>query len=140
MVRNSGAAGLASKPAWGVLDGTCATVPSYEAPLAEIIPLPVRRASSTRVVLTRRGRLVRTFVVTFLVALLALMIAARVNAPGEVEVARTAVVGQGQSLSDVASRELPQMPVDDAVMTLRVFNDIGGTSVQAGQILRIPHL
>ncbi|MDO5696467.1 MAG: hypothetical protein Q4G51_00695 [Dermatophilus congolensis] len=141
-----GAIGMPGVPVWGALEGSCATVPSVDAPLAEVIPLPVRHASearrprSTQLVLTRRGRLVRTFVVAFLVALLALMVAARVGAPGEVESARTAVVGQGQTLIDVASRELPGMPLDDAVMAIRVFNDLGGTSVQAGQALRIPKL
>ena len=162
MVRSEVAAGVANGAgagaAWGALDGSCARAPYDEGPLAEVIPLPVPRAPAAaaesvsvcsvgsvgsvepKLVLTRRGRLVRTFVVAFFIALLALMAAARLGAPGEVETARTAVVGQGQSLTDVAARELPQIPLDEAVMTLRVFNDIGGTSVQAGQALRIPRL
>lgn len=155
MARSEVAAGAGVGAAWsalGPLDGSCARAPYVEGPLAEVIPLPVRRSpgaeapvrslesAGPRLVLTRRGRLVRTFVAAFFIALLALVAVARLGAPGEVETARTAVVVEGQTLADVAARELPQMPLDEAVMTLRVFNDIGGTSVQAGQALRIPRL
>lgn len=152
MVRGKGSASVVGDPLWSALDGSCATVPALEPPLAEVIALPVRRAPlpgrvagpvtvlAPRYVLTRRGRLVRTFVATFVMALLVLMAAARLGDPGDVEVARTAVVGHGQSLTDVASRELPALPTHEAVMAIRVFNDMGGTAVQAGQALRIPKL
>lgn len=152
MVRSIAVEGPArARAPWGAIDGSCATAPAYESPLAEVIPLPIgfepaspavpgAGSARPRVVLTRRGRLVRTFVATFMLALLALMVAARVAEPAPVETARTSVVGSDQTLVDVAAHELPGMPVGDAVMAIRVFNDMSGSSVEPGQRLLIPRL
>jgi hypothetical protein len=40
----------------------------------------------------------------------------------------------------VAARELPQLPVADAVARIQVANDLASAQVHAGQSLLIPHV
>lgn len=116
---------------------------------AEVVTLPLERSHSaavtqpvsrTRTVLTRRGRLLRTLTVLFVLALVGLALAARaMGAPG-VSYSHTAVVGSETSLVEVARSQLPQVPVREAVVILQGYNDLGDTSVRPGQRIRVPQV
>ena len=47
-------------------------------------------------------------------------------------------VQSGQTLSEVAAAQLPQLPLADAVARIQVANDLAGSDVHAGQTLLIP--
>ncbi|EBM0725498.1 LysM peptidoglycan-binding domain-containing protein, partial [Salmonella enterica subsp. enterica serovar Senftenberg] len=47
-------------------------------------------------------------------------------------------VESGQTLSEVAATQLPQLPLADAVARIQVANDLAGNDVHAGQTLLIP--
>ncbi len=51
---------------------------------------------------------------------------------------RTVTVLPGQTLSHVAVRELPSLPLGTAVAELQLANRLNTTHVHAGQVLRIP--
>lgn len=76
-----------------------------------------------------------------LLVLLALAIAASATArasagggPG----ARSITVAPGQTLSHIAVRELPELPVGTAVAEIQLANRLNTTHVHAGQQLVIP--
>ena len=89
--------------------------------------------------LTRVGRLAISL--TLAAALLAIGILAVVSSAGA---ARSAVpdhavtVTEGQTLSEVASRELPGLPVSEAVAELQLANNLPSAQVHAGQVLVVP--
>ncbi|WP_374968705.1 LysM peptidoglycan-binding domain-containing protein [Terrabacter sp. BE26] len=86
--------------------------------------------------LTRFGRLVRTLLVASVVALLGVGLAGQLaSATGD---PRTVTVQSGQTLSGIAARELPELPVADGVVQLQVANSLSTSQVHAGQQLVIP--
>jgi LysM repeat protein len=105
----------------------------------------VRRAAPP-LRLTRRGRAV-VLVVLALVASLASAVlfttASRAEQPvvgpaGAVP-ARTITVQRGDTLWDIAARELPRRDNQGAVAELRRLNHLGGYDVQPGDVLVLPH-
>jgi len=86
--------------------------------------------------LTRFGRLVRTILVASVIALLGVGLAGQLaSATGD---PRTVTVQSGQTLSGIAARELPELPVTDGVVQLQVANSLSTSQVHAGQQLVIP--
>lgn len=87
--------------------------------------------------LTARGR-------RLLVALVAVVMlvgggaAARAWATTSAPVTHTVTVHDGETLSEVAHRAYPSMPVADAVTKVALANDLNGLQVVAGQQLRLP--
>ena len=51
---------------------------------------------------------------------------------------RMVTVAPGQTLSEIAAVEMPGRPVAEAVVALRLANDLPGDGVAAGQELVIP--
>jgi hypothetical protein len=97
----------------------------------------VYRSDDSATRLTRRGRLVSTLMVTVAVAALAVALAASVGAaPPEIDHATT--VSAGQTLSEVAATQLPDLPIPDAVARIQLVNGLNSSEVQAGQVLLIP--
>lgn len=89
--------------------------------------------------LTRRGRLVRAFAVAVLVAVAAFAAwSATAQAADLGTEGRVVTVVQGDTLAEIAARELPEQPVDHAVMGLVRANDLSSDQVMAGQRLVIP--
>lgn len=89
--------------------------------------------------LTRRGRLAVTLLVTAAVLTLAVTMASGLGAP--TGVAQPVVtVAPGQTLSEVAAAELPQLPVRDAVVQLQLANGLNSLQVHAGQVLVVPSI
>jgi Tfp pilus assembly protein FimV len=95
-------------------------------------------ATPTRPVhLTRRGRLAR--LVALLVVLAALAWAAvGTLAAGAAGSPRQVTVQSGETLWQIASRELPQLPTSDGVAQLQLTNGLRSSEIRAGQVIQIP--
>ena len=87
--------------------------------------------------LSRRGRLVRTAGAIALVGALGWGVATAVTA-GATAPLNTVTVEAGQTLSSIAARELPDMPVREGVARLQLANGLSSSDVHAGQVLQIP--
>jgi hypothetical protein len=94
-------------------------------------------ADAGSVRLSRRGRLVRTAGAIALVGALGWGVASAVAA-GAAAPVHTVTVEAGQTLSSVAARELPEMPVREGVARLQLANGLSSSDVHAGQVLQIP--
>jgi hypothetical protein len=89
--------------------------------------------------LTRRGRLVITLMATLAVTTLALMLATTVDAVAP-QIDHATTVLAGQTLSEVAARQLPSLSIQNAVARIQLANDLNSLQVHAGQSLLIPAL
>lgn len=104
-------------------------------PTGDAVPAPVHGGLH----LTRAGRLAISLTVA--AVLLTIGILAVLNSAGAatVPVADHAVtVTEGQTLSEVASHELPGLPVSEAVAELQLANNLPSAHVHAGQVLVVP--
>jgi outer membrane murein-binding lipoprotein Lpp len=86
--------------------------------------------------LTRAGRLAITL--TVLVAAVVLAISLLSGGASATQIDHATTVESGQTLSEVAAAQLPQLPLADAVARIQVANDLAGSDVHAGQTLLIP--
>ena len=86
--------------------------------------------------ITRAGRLLIT--TTVLVALVALAVALFSGGASATAIDHSTTVRQGQTLSEIATTQLPGLPVADAVARIQVANDLTSDQVHAGQTLLIP--
>ena len=104
-------------------------------PALVLVPAPASRPAG-RIRVTRIGRLAATLLATVVVVTAAVLgitgLGAASTAPHPV------TVQAGQTLSEIAARELPDVPVRDAVADIAVANNLAGTQVRAGQVLLIP--
>jgi len=89
--------------------------------------------------LTRRGRIVITLVAALAVAALAVALANSVDAAAP-QIAHATTVSAGQTLSGVASAQLPGLPIADAVARIQLVNGLNTSQVHAGQSLLIPQM
>lgn len=105
-------------------------------PTGEAVPT----SAPGRLRLTRAGRLAITLTVAaVLLAVAAVGLASRTGAAAPATVADHAVtVAQGQTLSEIAVRELPDLPVASAVAELQLANNLPSAHVHAGQVLVVP--
>lgn len=86
--------------------------------------------------LTRFGRLVVALLVAAVISVLAVGLAGQIaSASGE---PRVVTVQAGQSLSGIAARELPDLPISDGVVELQIANALSTTQIHTGQRLVIP--
>ncbi len=86
--------------------------------------------------LTHRGRLVVALLVAVMLSALALAFAGQLaSAAGPT---RSVTVGAGQTLSEIAARELPQLPITSGIVELQLANNLSTSHVHAGQTLVIP--
>jgi nucleoid-associated protein YgaU len=86
--------------------------------------------------LTRLGRLVVAVVIATAVALLGVGLAGQLATAGSA--LRAVTVVSGDTLSDIAARELPGLPVADGVIEIQLANRLSSTQISAGQALVIP--
>ena len=98
---------------------------------AEVAAVP-----ATPLRLTRAARLAVTL--TVVVAAVALAIALFTGGASATVIDHSTTVQPGQTLSEIAVRELPQLPMTEAVVQLQVANDLTSSNVHAGQTLLIP--
>ena len=97
---------------------------------------PLAHATSLR--LTRRGRLVRSAALLALATgLVGTVGVARAAGPSVLPQPQRAVVVQaGDSLWQIASEELPGMPVADAVARIQLANDMSTAQIRVGAFNR----
>ncbi|ADU47952.1 LysM peptidoglycan-binding domain-containing protein [Intrasporangium calvum] len=113
-------------------------VPVEPAPVARPRLVLVPPVTEPTYRLTRRGRVVVAFFVALLVAALGLALAGQLaSASGQPE---SVTVEAGQTLSEIALRELPQLPIAAGVVELQLANNLSTSYVHAGQTLVIPEL
>lgn len=94
----------------------------------------IRPAAPLR--LTRAGRLAITM--TVVVAGVVLAISLLSGGASAAVIDHSTTVEAGQTLSEVAATQLPQLPISEAVARIQVVNDLAGSDVHAGQTLLIP--
>jgi hypothetical protein len=94
------------------------------------------RAAAPAIRLTRFGRLLRTLLVACVIALLGVGLAGQLaSATGD---PRLVTVQPGQTLSGIASHELPDLTIGDGVVQLQVANGLSTSQIHVGQQLVIP--
>lgn len=100
------------------------------APVPEAVPVAERGLR-----LTRRGRRVVGLALATVVAGVAF-----IGLPGSGATAadHAVTVRAGQTLSEIAVRELPDLPVRTAVAEIQLANNLAGEQVSAGQVIVIP--
>lgn len=97
---------------------------------------PVEVVPAAPLTLTRAGRLAMT--ATVAAAVLVLVITLFSGGASATVIDHSTTVSAGQTLSEIAVRELPQLPVADAVARIQVANDLTSSDIHAGQTLLIP--
>jgi len=137
---------MALRDAWASRDDYPAGAPAArgaksgrgERHLYLVRPEDVVARPAPRLVLTRAGRLARTLLAVGVLSLGILMLSARLAAPGPIVVDHEIVVRPGQTLSHVATEQLPSLPVDRGVGLLREVNGLSSSQLSAGQVLEVP--
>ncbi|WP_344190515.1 LysM peptidoglycan-binding domain-containing protein [Pedococcus aerophilus] len=94
----------------------------------------IRPAAPLR--LTRAGRLAVTMTVVVVGVVLAISLLS--GGASAVVIDHSTTVQAGQTLSEVAATQLPQLPINEAVAQIQIANDLAGSDVHAGQTLLIP--
>lgn len=101
-----------------------------------LVPSDPRAARPGRLHLTAAGR-----VVLLGLALLAAFVAALVIlsvSGGAPAVDHTVTVEPGQTLSEIAATELPELSVAEGVAQIQIANELRSSQVSAGEVLDIP--
>ena len=96
----------------------------------------VAAVPATPLRLTRAARLALTL--TVVISAVALAIALFSGGASATVIDHSTTVQSGQTLSEIAVQQLPQLPMAEAVVQLQVANDLTGSNVHAGQTLLIP--
>lgn len=110
--------------------------PPAPRPRLHLVPSPVEvPARSTGVRLTRRGR-VTVILAAALIVLIAL--GSWASSLGGSVSATTVTVQPGETLSQIAARDLPELSVAEGVARIQLANNLSGTEIGAGQSLTIP--
>ncbi len=106
-------------------------------PLLHLVPTG-RDASAAKpdLRISRFGRLLVTIAAVVVAAVLAVTLLGVAAAGASID--HTVTVRAGQTLSEVASAELPQLPVAEGVVNIQLANDLSTSQVHAGQELAIP--
>jgi LysM repeat protein len=94
----------------------------------DVATIPVR--------MTRRGRLVRTVLAVAVALAVAWSVVTAVTAGAAGP--QVVTVTKGQTLSEIAARQLPDVPVRDAVAAFQLANGLNSSDIHAGQVLRVP--
>ncbi len=92
--------------------------------------------AGTGLSLTRRGRLVLLVLVALAVA--AVVVLAGIGGAGAAQPDRTVTVLPGQTLSEVAAAELPELSISEGIVALQLANSLNTAQVSAGQELVVP--
>ncbi len=92
--------------------------------------------AGTGLSVTRRGRLVILALVALAVA--AVVVLAGIGGAGAAQPERTVTVLPGQTLSEVAAAELPELSISEGIVALQLANSLNTAQVSAGQELVVP--
>ena len=108
----------------------------------QLVSLPtgtaVPEVPATPLRITRAGRLALTL--TVVVAAVALAVALFSGGASATVIDHSTTVGTGQTLSEIATQQLPHLPMAEAVAQLQIANDLTGSDIHAGQTLLIPRV
>lgn len=99
---------------------------------------PLTEAPAAAGGLTRRGRLLRTLLVFTVLMVGVLHLVDPAPAQPDLTVHHTAIVLPGQTLSEIAHRELPAVSVEEGIRRIQLVNGLPNTALAAGQVLAIP--
>jgi len=94
------------------------------------------RATEPPLRLTRLGRLVIAVVIATAVAMLGVGLAGQLATASSAP--RAVTVSSGDTLSEIAARELPGLPIAEGVIELQLANGLSTAQISAGQALVIP--
>jgi hypothetical protein len=94
-----------------------------------------RPAEAGPVRITRRGRLALVALVLAIIAVVGLM---GMRGAGAAEAFPVVTVAPGQTLSEVALAELPELSISQGILAIQVANQLSTAQVSAGQQLVIP--
>jgi hypothetical protein len=86
--------------------------------------------------ISRFGRLLLTIAAVVIVTILTVTLLGL--RPAGASIDHRTTVQPGQTLSEVAAAELPQLPVAEGVAQIQLANDMNTSQVHAGQELAIP--
>lgn len=86
--------------------------------------------------LTRLGRFVVALLIATAVAVLGVGLAGQLATASSAP--RPVTVVSGDTLSEIAARELPGLPIADAVIEIQLANGLSSSQVHAGQTLLVP--
>ena len=92
-------------------------------------------AAAGGVHITRRGRLALLALVVALAAVLGMV---GLRGAGAAEPLQTVTVDAGQTLSEVAAVELPELSISEGILAIQLANSLSTAQVSAGQQLVIP--
>ncbi|MEO7061051.1 MAG: LysM peptidoglycan-binding domain-containing protein [Lapillicoccus sp.] len=95
-------------------------------------------AASPPVRISRFGRLFVSATVLVAAVMLTVTIVGAGSAQAGID--HTVTVTSGQTLSEIALRELPSLPMSEGVAQLQLANHLNTSEVHAGQALSIPHI
>ena len=82
----------------------------------------------------------RSLLVRFAPSAVALAVALFTGGASATVIDHSTTVGAGQTLSEIATQQLPQLPMAEAVAQLQIANDLTGSDIHAGQTLLIPRV
>ena len=94
-----------------------------------------RPAQAGPVRITRRGRLALLALTLAIVAVVGLV---GMRGAGAAEPLPTLTVAPGQTLSEIALAELPEMSISQGILAIQIANQLSTAQVSAGQTLVIP--
>ena len=121
---------------WSPTDIGYAGAAAPRRPHLVVLPGGVGRpASSGSVRITRRGRLVLLALALAVVAVVGVM---GMRGAGAAEPLPTVTVAPGQTLSEIALAELPEMSIGQGIIAIQMANKLSTAEVGAGQTLVIP--
>ena len=121
---------------WDVAPVGAGLPPHPMRPQLVSVPCGDELASAPAIRLTRAGRLCATAVVAVTLAAVAITLFS--GGASATVIDHSTTVRAGQTLSEIAARQLPKLAVNDAVARIEVVNDLTSSQVHAGQTLLIP--
>lgn len=101
----------------------------------------VAESAKGGVQLTRRGRLAITLLIAGLVLVAAFVGIRQATATPSYAIVGSGVsvtVAAGETMSQIAARELPSLPIREGVARIQILNNLSTTAISAGQTLAIP--
>lgn len=93
-------------------------------------------APATPLRLTRAARLALTL--TVVISAVALAIVLFTGGASATVIDHSTTVQPGQTLSEIATQQLPQLSMAEAVAQIQIANDLTSSNIHAGQTLLIP--
>ena len=121
---------------WSPTDLGYAGAPAPRRPHLVVLPGGAGRPAPVGAVrITRRGRLALLALALAIVAVVGLL---GMRGAGAAESLPTITVAPGQTLSEVALAELPELSISQGILAIQVANQLSTAQVSAGQQLVIP--